>query len=211
MIARPLRELKNSQKNALVITAHPDDESVFMGGTIAEFKKWRWRVLCITDCDKRYNNRRRKELLSASRIYRKGGTQITPFMLEVCKKRGRFQEGEIARKIKDFIRRHPKPGIVFTHNRYGEYGHKTHKLVNKVVKSSGLRNIYTFSFATTPRNGRTKLEIVRLSKRSVSIKKRAIRMYLGGSQKTNLSRMRNMVDWALETKEERFNKIIKIL
>ena len=50
-----LKELKKSQMKALIIAAHPDDESLFMGGTIAEFKKWRWAVLCVTDCDGRYN------------------------------------------------------------------------------------------------------------------------------------------------------------
>lgn len=205
MTRRTLRKLKNRRKDALIITAHPDDESIFMGGTIAEFKKWRWRLLCVTDCDKRYNARRRRELLRACGIYKKGGTEITPFMLEVVKENGRFRKKEIAYKLKHFILNHPKPDIVFTHNKRGEYGHKTHKLVNRIVKTSGLRHIYTFSFGAGPKNSRQMPEKVSLSGQSLLIKKRAVRMYLKGSQKTNLSRLKYLVGWTLKAREEWFN------
>ena len=145
-MAKSLDGIKDTGKNALIITAHPDDESIFMGGTIAEFKRWRWSVLCMTDCDTRFNKRRQEELLAVSQIYERNGVTFTPYMLGIKKRNGRFSKKEIFRKLKDFIHTYDKPDIIFTHNKNGEYGHKTHKLVNEIVKKAGLGNVYTFSF-----------------------------------------------------------------
>ncbi|MBU4377105.1 MAG: PIG-L family deacetylase [Candidatus Omnitrophica bacterium] len=204
MMPRLLKDAKNLKRDALIITAHPDDESIFMGGTIAEFKKWRWRILCMTDCDARFNKRRQEELKSAAEIYKRNGSFVTPFMLGIVKKKGRFLKEEMLRKLKVFIRTHGKPDIIFTHNRSGEYGHKTHKLVNEIVKKSRLKNIYTLHFGIMPENGYGAQEAVSLSNRSIAVKRRAIRLYLRGSQKTNLSRLKGLVNRAMRAKEEKF-------
>ena len=34
-------------KNALVIVAHPDDETIWMGGTILKNKNWKWTILSL--------------------------------------------------------------------------------------------------------------------------------------------------------------------
>lgn len=203
-MAKSLVCIKSIKKNALAVIAHPDDEVIFMGGTIAEFKKWSWRVLCVTDCDARFNSRRQKELLAVSRLYRKNGVAFKPYMLGMVKKNGRFSKEEMLCRINAFICTHDMPDIVFTHNKNGEYGHKTHKMVNRAVKMAGLGNVYTFSFGLGQKIGNNRQECVRLSKRSISIKKRAIGLYLKGSQKTNLSRMKPLVDFAISAKEERF-------
>lgn len=200
----PLRELQKVSKSALVITAHPDDESIFMGGTIAEFKKWRWHILCATDCDERYNKTRREELLRVCRIYKMHGSKVEPFMLGVVKKKGRFSKAEIIGKIKDYLRTHRRPDIVFTHNITGEYGHKTHKLIYKAVTEAGLRNIYTFSCGAPAVKYRSRTEPVKLSRRSFSVKRQAVRLYIKGSQRSNLSRLRRVVDNALSSPCETF-------
>jgi len=136
---RSLKTLKKSRKKALVIAAHPDDESLFIGGTMAEFKRWRWVVLCVTDCDERYNRRRRRELLRACRIYERGGSDVRPFMLGVVRQKGRFSRKEIKKQIGDFIGEFGPFDIVFTHDSKGDYGHKTHKLIHDVVKKLKIR------------------------------------------------------------------------
>ncbi len=205
-----LDELRKKRKNALIITAHPDDESLFIGGTIAEFRKWHWRILCVTDCDERYNRVRRDELLRVCRIYKRYGRKVEPFMLGVTMKGGRFSTTEIIIKIRRFLSQSGLPDIVFTHNADGEYGHRTHKIVHNAVKSIKFRKIYTFSyrkqsFPPVPW-GDFEPEEVRLSRRSLSIKKRAISLYLKGSQRTNLSRLARLVNHAVNSATESFHK-----
>ena len=200
---RSLNELKKIPKMALIITAHPDDESLFMGGTIAEFNKWSWRILCVTDCDERYNMRRRTELLRACGIYKRHGSRIEPFMLGITKQRHRFDKAEITGKIKDFLYLAGKPDIVFTHNKMGEYGHKTHRLIHNAVNEAGLSNAYTFSYGESGSH-RNDAELVRLSDTSLFAKREAISLYLKGSQKTNLSRLRYIVDSAFNMGTEVF-------
>lgn len=154
--------------------------------------------------DARFNGRRRKELLGVSEIYKRNGSFVTPFMPGIIKKSGRFSKGEMLYKLRAFIRARGKPDIVFTHNRNGEYGHRTHKLVNEIVKRAGLGNIYTFSFGIKPKNGHNGEDVVDLSNRSMAIKKQAIRLYLKGSQNTNLSRIKGLLERAMTAKEEKF-------
>lgn len=203
----PLKGLKKSKKRALIIAAHPDDESLFMGGTIAEFKRWRWTVLCVTDCDEKYNRRRRQELLRACGIYARGGSRVIPFTLGIVKKRARFSKVEVSKRIRGFIDEFGPFDIAFTHGDRGDYGHRTHKLIHDVVRGLGLPNLYIF---VTPdkKTGRLKseknIQSISLSPKSRFIKRRAIDVYLRGSQKTNLSRLKRVVSYALNAREEAF-------
>lgn len=202
-----LKKLKKFSKKALIITAHPDDESLFMGGTIAEFKRWRWTVLCVTDCDERYNRQRRRELLKACSIYNRGGSRVTPLALGIVKKKGRFSKVEITKRLGDFIEEFGPFDIVFTHGNRGDYGHKTHKLIHNIVKGLGLPNLYIF---TTPHKksvwlkSQKNIQSINLSPKSHRTKSQAINVYLKGSQKTNLSRLKRFVFYALNTRAEHF-------
>lgn len=196
-----LNALKNVKKRAIIIVAHPDDESLFMGGTIAEFKKWHWRVLCVTDCDKRYNHERRKELRKACRIYARNGSDIKPIMLGIVKGKKRLQKREVMQKIKIFLDAFGMPDIVFTHNKSGDYGHKTHKFVHNVVKTLNLPNMYNFTSGIRPLRN---MDMIELSARSLRIKRQAIGVYLNGSQSTNLSKMKRIVWQALNSNTETF-------
>ncbi len=197
-----LIDLRKFSKKALVIAAHPDDESLFMGGTIAEFKRWRWTVLCVTDCDKRYSKQRRWELLRACRIYNGSGSNVTPVMLGAVKQKGRFLKRKVAQKIKDFIDEFGPFEVIFTHSDKGDYGHKTHRLIHNVVKEMELRNVYNFSSPFSRR-----IQTIKLSPESHRTKMRAINVYLNGSQKTNLSRLKKPLSYILNIKTESFNKV----
>ena len=187
---------------ALVITAHPDDESLFMGGTIAEFKRWHWAVLCVTGCDERHNGQRRKELLKACRIYNKNRSSVRPFMLGLRKQKGRLSENIIKAKIWDFVSIFGPFDIVFTHNGKGEYGHETHKAVHSAVKGLKFRNVYNFSLF--PAKHTQKVSLYPASRRT---KMKALDVYLKGSQKTNLSMLEKIVTYAKNTTTELFNRV----
>ena len=199
---RSLESLKKSSKKALVIVAHPDDESLFMGGTIAQFKRWHWRILCVTDCDWRYNRRRRQELLKACRIYKRNGSDVKPFMLGAARQKSQFSKTKIAQKLRNFIVESGPFDLIFTHNKIGDYEHRTHKLIHSIVKESKLSNVYNFSL--TPSKS---AQAVRLSPASYRAKRRALSIYMNGSQKTNLTRLKKVVSYALNTKIERFIKV----
>ncbi len=199
---RSLKDLKIFRMKALVIVAHPDDESLFMGGTIAEFKRWCWTVLCVTDCDERYNKRRRRELLRACHIYRRDGSNVTPIMLGAVKQKGRFLKSGVGQRIKDFIDEFGPFEVIFTHSDKGDYGHKTHRLIHSIVKEMGLRNVYNFSSPFLRH-----IQTIKLSPKSHRTKMRAINIYLNGSQKTNLSRLKKPLSYILNIKAESFNKV----
>jgi hypothetical protein len=209
-----LKELKKIRKKALIIAAHPDDESLFMGGTIAEFKEWSWTVLCVTDCDGRYNGRRRQELLKACRTYNRNGSHIKPLTLGIVKKRSSLLKSEVSERIRNFIDEFGPFDIVFTHGDKGDYGHKTHRLIHDVVNKLGLPKVYNFHVtlcketssispvAKSPKN----MQVIGLSSKSRRIKKQAVNIYLKGSQKTNLLRLKRLVAYALNTKAELFQR-----
>lgn len=206
-----LKDLKKTSKKALIITAHPDDESFFMGGTIAEFKKWRWTIFCVTGCDERHNKRRRLELLRACRIYNRKGSRIKPLMLGIVKKKGRFSKSEIAKRLRDYMDEFGPFDIIFTHNAGGDYGHKTHRLIHDIVKRLRLANVYNFCIPTLKKSASTILDMrhfciqaIELSSKSRRIKRQALNIYLKGSQKTNLSRLKRLLTYAFNTKIELF-------
>lgn len=199
-----LKDLKRIRKKALIIVAHPDDETLFMGGTIAEFKRWRWGVLCVTDCDERYNKRRCQELLQVCHIYNRNGSYVKPCMLGIVKRKGRLLKDEVIKKIRDFIEEYGPFDIVFTHNKKGEYGHRTHMLIHNVVDKLSLSNVYNFMpLMAKPTNYTQAAE---LSPKSRRIKRQALNIYLNGSQKTNLSRIKRSVGYAKNTTKECFDR-----
>ncbi len=208
-----LKRFQDARKRALIVAAHPDDESLFMGGTIAEFRKWDWTVLCVTDCDRTYNGRRVRELERVCAIYDRAGADIKAVPLGIKKKKGMFSNTEIRAKIKDFIARSGPFDIVFTHGGKGDYGHKTHKAVHDAVESLKLRGVYNFvtpgkkeSHIGRPESLKDRRYSVYLSAGARKVKRQAINVYLRGSQKTNLSRLKTLVRCSFSARVEHFHK-----
>ncbi|MEA3306143.1 MAG: hypothetical protein U9R52_04950, partial [Candidatus Omnitrophota bacterium] len=164
------------------------------------------------DCDKRYNRQRREELLKACRIYNRNGSKVKAVMLGIVKRGNRLQKFGAVRKIKIFLDNSGTRDMVFTHNKDGDYGHKTHKFVHNAVKMLRIPNIYNFYPALYKEPAskaagikpRKNVDAVRLSTKSLSIKRQVLHMYLNGSQKTNLSKIKKIVRHALTSKTESF-------
>ena len=133
---------ENDKQKALVIVAHPDDETVWMGGTILKYKNWTWRIISAVQV--RDNVDRFLDLKKAAKEYRAHG--VSNIDVETAGLTDTLHKEEIKKlnqenklrqyfserqeELKDFT-------IIFTHNKQGEYwvpnGHAQHILVYKIV------------------------------------------------------------------------------
>ena len=104
----------------MVITAHPDDETLFFGGTILNHPDDEWTVVCLTDgnADDRGDERMAEldeacGLLGVDNVI-KAGFKDT------------YSENLDQRKLKKFLNSLPACDQIFTHGPLGEYGHPHH-------------------------------------------------------------------------------------
>ena len=134
---------KDKRKRALVIVAHPDDETIWMGGMILRNKDWDWTIcsLCrAADLDRAPKFRKVCFGYGARAI-------ISDLDDEVLED---LEIDEVVDKIKENV--DGKYDYVFTHGENGEYGHIRHKETHKAVKRMfgegelQCENVFFFSY-----------------------------------------------------------------
>jgi len=172
-------EFDNKQKTACAIVAHPDDETIFLGGTVLKYKKWRWKIVCMCFGN---DDIRGIQFTKAINLYQRRGINITGINLGMEDYKGMFRD-----KLSD-----PKfdhnyqlwenklknlnltADIFFTHNSKGEYGHSRHKALHVIVKKL-YKNVWEFICPGTekivPQPLKQEVKIVPLSLQELSIKK----------------------------------------
>ncbi len=132
--------------NAIAIVAHPDDETIWMGGKILREKNWSWVVLSL--CRKDDPDRAPKFFRVCRLLNAKG------FMSDLDDEnpeKSLESIDEVVKRIDPIV--HDKFfDFVFTHGENGEYGHKRHVEVHKSVmemQKSGLiklKNLFCFDY-----------------------------------------------------------------
>lgn len=120
--------MPSKKTDALIVVAHPDDETLFFGGLI-QAKPYRWHVVCVTDGngDGRGEQRSFEYITACKKL---GVTH--PIQLKFPDKFGdRLDVKEIQNQLRglDF----PKFKYIFTHGVLGEYQHRHHQDVSYAV------------------------------------------------------------------------------
>ncbi len=130
---------------ALVVVAHPDDETIWMGGKILHEKDWNWTILSL--CRKDDKDRKPKFFKVCSELNARAF--ISDLDDEHVEKK--LSLDELVKRIEP-IAMDKEFDYVFTHGKNGEYGHNRHIEANRAVRAmikDGLmkcKELFEFSY-----------------------------------------------------------------
>lgn len=134
--------LSMQKMKVLVIVAHPDDETIWMGGTLIKNKD-KWNTTILSLCRKNDKDRAPKFQKACQRY---NATSIIGDLDDEILKPINLEE--IKKIINPIL--NTNYDILFTHNENGEYGHlrhiETHEAVRQMLSEKSLKSKKAFFF-----------------------------------------------------------------
>jgi len=132
------------KKRVLVVVTHPDDETLWMGGTLIRNKdKWNTTLICLT----RKSDKDRYPKFK--KVMKEFGVEAFIYDLDDTNYEIPLNQNEII----NIISKHTKDKFdyVFTHNNDGEYGNtkhiETHNAVIQAIKNKTIKTKKCFLFS----------------------------------------------------------------
>lgn len=126
----------STQIKAAAFVGHPDDETIWMGGTLLAKTEWEWTIYVATH---QASDSRGKELIAAIEEYKRvsGNQSIAVVFLELMEdtgEPGKIDIHTVENKL-DKLLDSNQYEVIFTHNVDGEYGHLNHKILGEYFKT----------------------------------------------------------------------------
>lgn len=133
--------VNNSNVQAAVFAAHPDDETIWMGGTILLNPDWNWKIFMATHTE---NDNRGNEFLKAIQGYSEKVKNLSYEFMNLMPDTQNpdeiDQNGVFTRLSQmDF----DQFDVMFTHNIDGEYRHPNHEVLGSFFRGQK-HNIWHF-------------------------------------------------------------------
>ncbi len=140
---------------ALIIVAHPDDETIWMGGFILRHKNYDWTIISLC---RKHDKDRSVKFKNVCSFY--NAKSFMDNLNDTNKKQVKIER--IINKIKKYLTQ-TNYDYIFTHNSNGEYGHIRHKEVHQAVtkmmnqKILKAKKLVFFSYYNSKFNKKMKL------------------------------------------------------